>query len=201
MSRSGPIFIRQNFLDGEKARALYDHALANAAAFQPTRIGLKGNGRGDPRRVSLGTKDLGPLKPVLEQALIDHLPLMLSGLSMAPIRIEKLEIEMIAHGDGGFYGRHIDLNPRQDSKTIRALSGVYYLHAYPRAFSGGQLRLYPSATGATDKFIDVDPDHNSLAVFPSWIPHEVMPTRCPSGRFEDSRFSINCWIHVARKPG
>jgi Rps23 Pro-64 3,4-dihydroxylase Tpa1-like proline 4-hydroxylase len=120
---------------------------------------------------------------------------------MTPIVAEKLEVEMIAHGDGGFYGRHVDLNPHREAETIRALSGVYYFHTRPRAFTGGELRLYPSATGATDTFIDVEPAHNSFAVFPSWLTHEVMPVRCPSGRFADSRFSVNCWVHIARKPG
>ncbi len=128
------------------------------------------------------------------------MPEMLTALSMTPIAIAKIELEMVAHGDGGFYRRHIDLNARREAETIRALSGVYYFHARPRAFSGGQLRLYASATGATDKFIDVEPAHNSLAVFPSWVMHEVMPVACPSHRFEDSRFSVNCWVHVLRKP-
>jgi Rps23 Pro-64 3,4-dihydroxylase Tpa1-like proline 4-hydroxylase len=80
------------------------------------------------------------------------------------------------------------------------LSGVYYFHARTNAFTGGALRLYPFAIGSTNRFIDVEPVHNSFAAFPSCVMHEVMPVRCPSRQFRDARFSINCWVHVARKP-
>jgi len=200
-AENAPVFVQRDFLDKATADALRAYALGNATAFQPTRVGMNGNERDDPEhRISLGTRDLGPFRPILKQALAAHLPRIFAGLSMAPIQPAKLETEMIAHGDGAFYGRHIDLNLRRKSDTIRALSGVYYFHAEPKAFTGGQLRLYPSSTGAADRFLDVEPENNSFAVFPSWLMHEVMPVRNPSGRFEDSRFSINCWIHVERKP-
>jgi Rps23 Pro-64 3,4-dihydroxylase Tpa1-like proline 4-hydroxylase len=48
---------------------------------------------------------------------------------------------------------------------------------------------------------DIAPEPNSLVLFPSWAPHEVLLVRCPSGRFEDSRFAINCWIYRARAGG
>jgi asparagine synthetase B (glutamine-hydrolysing) len=53
--------------------------------------------------------------------------------------------------------------------------------------------------GATDfDGADIEPIHNSLLMFPSWAPHEVMPVNCPSQRFIDSRFAINCWVHRER---
>jgi SM-20-related protein len=202
VSGTAPVFIRRDLLDDATADALLDYALSHEEIFEPTRVGIKERSRDDPRnRISVGTRDLGPFKAILNDGVTATVPEVVTALSMTPITIEKVEIELIAHGDGGFYGRHIDLNPHRQASTIRALSGVYYFHARPRRFSGGQLRLYPSTTGASDKFIDIEPEHNSLAVFPSWVTHEVMPVRCPSGRFEDSRFSVNCWVHVARKPG
>jgi Rps23 Pro-64 3,4-dihydroxylase Tpa1-like proline 4-hydroxylase len=79
------------------------------------------------------------------------------------------------------------------------LSGVYYFHRRPRAFTGGELRLY--AIGDPDRFVDIEPTHNTLLVFPSWAPHEVRPVSCPTGQFMDSRFAINCWLHARRPPG
>ncbi|MFA6115590.1 MAG: 2OG-Fe(II) oxygenase [Sphingomonas sp.] len=202
MSGNAPVFIRHDFLDEATADGLLDYALAHREAFQSTRIGIKDRAREDPQnRISVASRDLGPFRPLLNDMVAAGVPEMLTALAMTPISIAKIELEVVAHGDGAFYSRHIDLNPHRQAATIRALSGVYYFHARPRAFSGGALRLYPSATGATDKFINVDPAHNSLAVFPSWVVHEVMPVRCPSNRFEDSRFSVNCWVHVLRKPG
>jgi SM-20-related protein len=77
------------------------------------------------------------------------------------------------------------------------LSGVYYFHAEPKAFTGGALRLY-AIGGQGERYVDIEPTHNSLLMFPSWAPHEVMPVRCPSRRFVDSRFAINCWVHRAK---
>ena len=202
MFANAPVFIRKDFLDETTADALLDYALAHREAFRSTRVGIKDRARTDPQnRISLAMRDLGEFRQVLDDRVTAGLPEMLASLPMTPISIAKIEMELVAHGDGAFYGRHIDPNPHGEADTIRALSGVYYFHARPRAFSGGQLRLYPSASGAIDKFIDVDPTHNSFAVFPSWVTHEVMPVRCPSNQFEDSRFSVNCWVRVARKPG
>jgi hypothetical protein len=46
-------------------------------------------------------------------------------------------------------------------------------------------------------FADIEPEYDTLVFFPSWSPHEVLPVHVPSGRFMDSRFDINCWIHRA----
>jgi SM-20-related protein len=40
--------------------------------------------------------------------------------------------------------------------------------------------------------LDLAPENDSLVIFPSWAPHEVMPVVFPSGGFADSRFSVNC---------
>ncbi|MDB5703006.1 MAG: hypothetical protein JWN66_122 [Sphingomonas bacterium] len=199
MSSSAPVFIRRDFLPAETADALLDYALANEGQFQPTLVGRQGEGLNNPKlRISLGTRDLGPFKPIVEAGVTDLVPEIVAALRMTPIQPARLEVEIVAHGDGAFYGRHTDFRRNPDSATIRALSAVYYFHARPRIFSGGALRLYPTLSASPDTFIDVQPDHNSLAVFPSWMMHEVMPVHCPSGEFRDSRFSINCWAHVTR---
>jgi len=43
--------------------------------------------------------------------------------------------------------------------------------------------------------VNIEPGRNGPLMFPSWAPHEVMPVNCPSGRFADSRFAINCWVY------
>ena len=116
-------------------------------------------------------------------------------LRTAPVDAPKLETQLVAHNDGAFYSRHIDTQMIGRHDHIRVLSGVYYFHAKPKAFTGGALRLYSIGNGEGRTFVDIEPEHNSLVVFPSWAPHEVMPVSCPSKRFVDSRFAINCWIH------
>jgi Rps23 Pro-64 3,4-dihydroxylase Tpa1-like proline 4-hydroxylase len=121
---------------------------------------------------------------------------------VSPIAEPTLENELVAHGDGAFYKRHIDTKTAdyQDVERIRVLSGVYYFYTEPKAFTGGALRLYTIGGKEGENFVDIEPVRNSLIVFLSWVPHEVLLTYCPSKRFVDSRFAINCWIH-GKKPG
>ena len=81
-------------------------------------------------------------------------------------------------------------------QLIAGSSAVYYFHRSPKSFSGGALRLYSfEASEERGTFVDIEPTNDTLVFFPSWFPHEVRPVVCPSGRFEDSRFAINCWVH------
>ena len=61
--------------------------------------------------------------------------------------------------------------------------------------AGGVLRIYSfTDNNDTGSFVDIELTNDSLVFFPSWLTHEVLPVTCPSGRFEDSRFAINCWV-------
>jgi Rps23 Pro-64 3,4-dihydroxylase Tpa1-like proline 4-hydroxylase len=106
----------------------------------------------------------------------------------------------VAHGDGAFFTRHFDTIRANDSdqKRIRVLSGVYYFNAEPKAFTGGALRLHAIGGKEGENFVDIEPARNSLVVFLSWAPHEVLPVSCPSKRFIDSRFAINYWVRVMK---
>ncbi len=138
--------------------------------------------------------DLGIYRPVLEARILGLVPELITRLQMTPFESPALETELVAHGDGAFFKRHIDTGHRILDQ-IRVLSGVYYFNAEPKAFTGGALRLYAIGGNDSDDFIDIEPLRNSLLVFPSWAPHEVMPISCPSKRFINSRFAINCWLH------
>jgi len=108
-----------------------------------------------------------------------------------------IELELVASNDGAFFKRHIDTFIRgARTSSDRLLSGVYYFHAEPKAFSGGALRLYPfGREQGESNFAEVQPEQNTLVAFPSWAWHEVLPVSCPSRRFSDSRFNVNCWVH------
>jgi len=114
------------------------------------------------------------------------------------------EIELVAHGDGGFYHRHIDTftGSGRSRSGDRVVSCVYYFHSRPKQFAGGELRLYPLPTrvAPAPEPIDVAPEHDTLVAFSSWMPHEVMPTVCPTKQFKDYRFSINCWVYQQSEP-
>jgi SM-20-related protein len=108
----------------------------------------------------------------------------------------KLELELVAHHDGAFFAMNKDTAQDKGAATCRMISVVYYFHRQPKSFSGGLLRLHsPAASGKPGTFVEIAPENDTLVFFPSWFPHEVLLVGCPSGRFEDSRFAINCWVH------
>jgi SM-20-related protein len=124
-----------------------------------------------------------------------------TALHVSEPRVEPMEFAITAYRDGGHIGEHIDTHER--SERVRILPCVYYFAVTPRRFSGGELRLYgfPRGPAAGERssisFVDIEPCTDTLVAFPSWIRHNVMPVRVPSGAWLDSRFTINCWMQRA----
>jgi SM-20-related protein len=100
-----------------------------------------------------------------------------------------LELLAQAYNDGSSFGKHNDGNAGGPNWQ-RRLSGIYYLHTQPRRFEGGCLAVYDRRGTAHL----IDPQHNSVVFFASNVFHEVLPLRCASKAFENSRFAINLWI-------
>lgn len=193
-----PYVVLHRFLDDAAVAGLLSYALSRQVDFQPTRVGSKAV---DPLiRISTGLRDLGRYRKVLKERILGIVPELIGRLRVTSFSAPRLETELVAHGDGAFYKRHIDTQTAryQDVDEIRVLSGVYYFFSEPKAFSGGVLRLHAIGGDADQNFVDIEPRCNSLLVFPSWAPHEVMPVHCPSGRFIDSRFAINCWLRRSK---
>jgi len=202
-----PYLVQRDFLSGGERAALLAWALGNEGRFAPAGVGGVGVNGAVRRTVSL--RDLGPLAAVLKARLKDRAAGFVETLQTAPFAVSHVELELAAHNDGAFYSRHRDASTGDaPGHGQRVLSGVYYFHREPRGFSGGCLRLHAIRDLDTDVASDdgsldvgsrdVAPDQNTLVVFPSWAPHEVMPVRCPSGAFADSRFAVNCWLHLRR---
>ena len=193
-----PHLVLRDFLADQAAEAILEYALAREAAFVSTGVGRANEAGIDQRvRVSVATRDLGPFKSVIRSKVLGFVPDLIGRLGMTPLESPKVELQLVAHNDGAFCKRHIDTQTTSDQHGIRVLSGVYYFYGKPKGFSGGALRLF--AIGPKDAgFVDIEPEHNSLLVFPSWALHEVRPVNCLSKRFADSRFAINCWVYRAK---
>jgi Rps23 Pro-64 3,4-dihydroxylase Tpa1-like proline 4-hydroxylase len=195
-----PYLVLHDFLDQAMVTDLLDYAVSRQSDFTPTQLRSK---TVDPTvRISTGLRDLGTFRQVLETRILGLLPTVIAQLRVSGVDEPTLETELVAHGDGAFYKRHIDTKTAHnwDISRIRILSGVYYFSAEPKGFTGGALRLHAIGSKAGEDFVDIEPARNSLLVFLSWAPHEVLPVSCPSQRFIDSRFAINCWVR-GRKPG
>jgi SM-20-related protein len=189
-----PHLVLRDFLDQATVAGLLDYALARQSDFAPTQLV---SGAIDPStRVSTSLRNLGNYRQILKAKILDLVPTLITRLQVTPFQATRIETELVAHGHDAFYKRHIDTQTAsQGANEFRVISGVYYFNAEPKAFTGGALRLYAITRKQNENFIDIEPMHNSLLVFPSWAPHEVMPINCPSKRFIDSRFAINCWIY------
>jgi Rps23 Pro-64 3,4-dihydroxylase Tpa1-like proline 4-hydroxylase len=191
-----PYLVVPGFLEVADADALLDFALARETDFGPTGVSDSGDGGVDRTvRVSESTRDLGRFRPVLVNRLRERLTELTARLRVASIAEPRFELELVAHNHGAFYKRHIDTRTGSDRSFVRIVSAVYYVHARPRGFSGGSLRLFAFGDPQLATFVDIAPDHNSLLVFPSWAQHEVLPVSCPSGLFAASRFAVNCWVY------
>jgi len=181
------------FLDETSVETLLQLALSRQADFAPTKVDHGNDAALIPAyRASLMLRAREDLAPLFAARLGELAPVLAADMRLSAFEVWGIELELVAHGDGAFYKRHIDTKAGGDAQSKRVLSGVYYFNHQPKAFSGGALRLY--AIGDRERFIDIEPEHNRLLVFPSWAPHEVMPVSCPSGAFIDSRFAVNCWV-------
>jgi Rps23 Pro-64 3,4-dihydroxylase Tpa1-like proline 4-hydroxylase len=192
----------RDFLPAAELAALLGHTLASRDRFRPSTVG---GGRLDHAiRRSERLRDIGSAEVAIRQRLAETLPDIRRRLGGRPFDLTLIELELAAHGEGAHFAPHIDLPVGPDRKPVsgdgvgthdRIVSGVLYFHREPKCFSGGALRLHrfgaePGAGG----HVDLEPEQNSLVVFPSWAMHEVREVRCPSGRFDDSRFALNVWF-------
>lgn len=151
-------------------------------------------------RHSLVLKELGRFAAPIKSFVATVAAPAIRALNLTEPGFEPKEFEITAYPDGGRIGDHVDVGGRRNQ--IRILSCVYYFSATPRQFSGGELRLYgfPKRTAdggpvTSSPHVDIEPETDTLVVFPSWLRHEVRPVQVPSGAWRDSRFTINCWIH------
>lgn len=202
--RIPPHCIVDGFLGEDLIQRLLAYALAKEHDFQPTGVGNRRDPRIDPEmRISSVLRDFGELHDELKARFRAAAPKAMADLGLLPFELAKCEIELVAHGDGAFYKRHIDtITVLPDAKTERAMTGVLYFHAMPKGFEGGRLRLY-ALEHSGQHYVDIEPECDRLLLFPAWAPHEVLPIACPSGEFAKSRFAINCWYrrpnpHAAR---
>ena len=196
-----PYSVHRAFLDEAACRRLLDKALGSEALFAASGVGGFGHNPEVRSSMSLAGEDWQEWFDLVGTRVRALVPELCLELRMKPFEVAGTELDVTCYNDGGFYRPHIDtVTGVRRGGSDRILSGVYYFHRSPRSFSGGALRLHPfgSSEGSSTDWIDVEPEHNSLVVFPSWARHEVRPVSCPSRRFEDSRFAINCWLHARR---
>lgn len=199
-----PFVAYQDVLGAEYITGLLGHVVSRQADFRAGEMRNRETGEviaDSVLRDAVYLSDLGAFLSPIKAFVSTIAGPALKTLQLSEPEVEPREFIITAYRDGGHIGEHIDTYERPE--RVRILSCVYYFAATPRRFSGGELRLYgfpkgPAAAGQQPtSFVDVEPRTDTLVVFPSWIRHQVMPVRVPSGSWLDSRFTINCWMHRA----
>lgn len=147
--------------------------------------------------------DLAEVWDLFEARLPKLLPHVRRQLGIGWFPLGQVERQMAVHRDDGFFGVHTD--DGNIAVAGRRISCLYYFHAQPKRFSGGELRIYDSEVrgGRLERastYVDVEPTDNSLVFFASSFHHEVRPVRRETAAFGDSRFSISVWFWVGSVP-
>ncbi|MEO8559092.1 MAG: 2OG-Fe(II) oxygenase [Rhodospirillales bacterium] len=196
-----PHFMVSNFLGKDLVERLLHYCVDNEARFVATSVGNGQTAKLDyqlRRSRSLVQADqfTNAVQQAFQARLAALLPTITAALKLSPFAPTKYEMELAAHNDGAFFGKHIDtFIGNADLPAQRMVTAVYYFFVQPKPFSGGALRLYPLLDASdSGRFLDIEPVNDSLICFPSFAPHAVQPIACSSGLFVDSRFAVNNWI-------
>jgi SM-20-related protein len=188
----------ENFIDPARHAELLAYVAGRESAFATSSVSTHD---ADYRR-SLVLHEFPEFSPLFRDRIRSLVPQLVGTFGLGAFPLGDIECQLTAHNEGHYFKLHND-SGSPDTVT-RAISYVFYFHNEPKAFSGGEFRLYDSriANGryeCGEAAADIAPKNNSVLFFPSHCQHEVLPVRCPSGRFVDSRFTVNGWVR--RAPG
>ncbi len=183
-----------NFLTREDQKRLLNYVFAEEAEFVPTSTSTE---EVNYRRSSV-LYNFPEFAELVSDRIQSITPDIFRTLELSPFSISHIEAQLTAHNDSNYYKVHNDNG--SSNTAMRELTYVYYFYREPKPFSGGELVIYDSKIENTyyinaDSYKTIEPRNNSIVFFLSRSMHEVLPVRCPSRVFQDSRFTINGWIH------
>jgi Rps23 Pro-64 3,4-dihydroxylase Tpa1-like proline 4-hydroxylase len=194
--RAAPFVLLKDFLAREFHDALVPFMVSVRDKFVPM---VGGNKEYQPNhRQALDFPDKWEGKQRFRSCLAKILPQAIPRLHLPEFVIGPIEVCVRAYQDGNFFRVHQDSSPTGPCAS-RVINFVYYFHKLPRSYTGGELLLFDSDieadTFSMARFTRVVPEDNSLIIFPCNFYHSVVPIRCPSQDFADSRFVINGHVH------
>ena len=197
-----------DFLAPSEHQRLLDHVVVHQDEFEESGIiGPQGElgvlNYGVRKSRTLSGPRLEEIWEMFERRLGGILPGVRRELGIPWFPVGKVERQLTVHGSGGFFVPHVDTG--SPIVADRRISCVYYFHASPRRFTGGELKLYdtwvtPSGTTGAATHTTLAPVDNSIVFFPSDAFHEVCPVHPDTDAFGDSRFTITIWFHEGQRP-
>ena len=191
-----PVIIVDDFIGRASAEQLFQYAIAHESGFRPSTVAFGHRDVVDEsRRLSKVNQDIDSAMPLIEPAIREAVDEAIPKLGLVNVDSYLLEPELAWCGDGGFFKMHTDTLYRDRLANQRVMTVTYYFHKEPKAFTGGQLRLYGLGADANSQVQqEIEPRFDRAVFFPSWFPHEVSPVHCSSAAFADGRFAISCWV-------
>ncbi len=196
-TRHLPCLLLEEFLVHEELTALLEYTLAHENYFSTSQVLSSAeaiNSVSEEHRRSRVLADPGHHRDILVARIQSYLPRILEALHLPIFSISRIEAQITASNDGDFFKAHTDNG--HSSIDTRLLTFVYFFYREPRAFTGGELRIY----NPTENVIHsqgsktITPRQNLLVLFPSSLVHEILPVQCSSRKFADSRFTLNGWF-------
>ena len=201
--RCPEVFVKTDFLTKSELRALTKYVLTHEDDFTPSVVIPDGapEGATDPSyRKSRVLYELGDHGTLVKDRLLALLPEVLRAFNRDAFPLSHIDTQITASNDADFFKVHQDNSSVEPLEIpLRELSYVHYFHSEPKAFTGGQLRIYDSENGVAPngdkrRTKTITPSQNTLVLFPSSYDHEVLPVRCPTAQFVNSRFTVNGWL-------
>jgi hypothetical protein len=196
-----------DFLSQEDHQRLLDHAVASQDAFRESKV-LTADGKsqmdsGFRKSRTLFGAELEKIWDLFNGRLQKLLPLVRKELGLSWFPLGRIERQLSAHADEGFFAPHRDTGHADTAD--RRISCVYYFYTNPQRFRGGELRLYDNwvtdrGSTAAASYTTLAPLDNSMVFFPSDTFHEVRPVHRESEDFRDSRFAMTIWFREGKWP-
>ena len=190
-----------NFLDQDAVAELLQFVIGCEQNLHPSGVVISRDGeRPEDVRRSKTLDDCEPVWPYFGSKLTNLLPIVRKELAVAHFRLDRIERQLTVHLDGDFFGPHNDSG--SPLVASRQVTYVYYFNHLPKQFTGGELRLYHSVDQNGSKlqgtnFVTIEPTHNSIVFFPSWVHHEVLEVESKVVGLAGARMSVTGWFHQA----
>ena len=194
-----PLLQFDDFLDPSKVDRLIEFVRAHEGDLSPSSVlAAPGDEPSDVRR-SRTMFELDEVWPMFERQLVALLPMMRRELGVPWFKLGRIERQLTVHHDGDFFGLHNDSGGPE--VATRALTYVYYFNLEPKQFEGGELWVYDfvdrdHVLHKGEDHVVIEPRHNSIIFFPSWVHHEVRPVRALAEGLDGCRITVNGWFHV-----
>ena len=193
-----PFLQFDNFLAPERLDALLDFVDRRQGDLS---VSVAGADVADAHeaRVTQTLYEVDEVWPLFGEQLEALLPTMRKELGVPHFRLQHTERQLAVHFEGDGYGPHSD-NGGVKVGT-RALTYVYYFNRQPARFEGGEMRMYNFVERDGQRHIgtgfhDVEPRHNSIVFFPSWVHHEVLPLVAEVDGLDGARMTFTGWYHA-----